>query len=415
MINKLRRKFTIVAISCVFLFLTAILLVVNVVNFSLVGNDADIITERIMLNGGRLNNMPEPEPNPGESEQALIQYAPGQNPMGPESPELKDSLRYFTIKFDKNNEATVVDFKINAFTEEEATNIARGLTRKSTGWVQKIYRYRVYQLNEKNVVYVTLIDQGRELKPCFNVLYTSLIGEGIGLVFTTVAVILISRWLVEPIVYSDNKQKRFIANASNALRTPASIISLDNATLINENGEKEANKSIRYQLKTIIDLANDLNAFSLIAESKGEFEELNLSNICKETIKKYESGFESSKKELRVNIEDNVLLNGDLGMIQKMLAEVMENTLKFSETFAEINIKKDKERVVLEFINDAKGIPNGTLDRVFDRFYRLDYKDHSKYEGNGIGLSIAKDIVDKHKGRIIAKGENDNFILKIEF
>ena len=296
MINKLRRKFTIVAISCVFLFLTAILLVVNVVNFSLVGNDADIITERIMLNGGRLNNMPEPEPNPGESEQALIQYAPGQNPMGPESPELKDSLRYFTIKFDKNNEATVVDFKINAFTEEEATNIARGLTRKSTGWVQKIYRYRVYQLNEKNVVYVTLIDQGRELKPCFNVLYTSLIGEGIGLVFTTVAVILISRWLVEPIVYSDNKQKRFIANASNALRTPASIISLDNATLINENGEKEANKSIRYQLKTIIDLANDLNAFSLIAESKGEFEELNLSNICKETIKKYESGFESSKK-----------------------------------------------------------------------------------------------------------------------
>ena len=293
--------------------------------------------------------------------------------------------------------------------------IQRGLTKKSTGWVQKIYRYRVYQLNEKNVVYVTLIDQGRELKPCFNVLYTSLIGEGIGLVFTTVAVILISRWLVEPIVYSDNKQKRFIANASNALRTPASIISLDNATLINENGEKEANKSIRYQLKTIIDLANDLNAFSLIAESKGEFEELNLSNICKETIKKYESGFESGKKELRVNIEDNVMLNGDLGMIQKMLSEVMENTLKFSETFAEINIKKDKERVVLEFINDAKGIPNGTLDRVFDRFYRLDYKDHSKYEGNGIGLSIAKDIVDKHKGRIIAKGENDNFVLKIEF
>jgi signal transduction histidine kinase len=70
---------------------------------------------------------------------------------------------------------------------------------------------------------------------------------------------------------------------------------------------------------------------------------------------------------------------------------------------------------VLETRNDFPGNAEGPLDRVFDRFYRLDADNMSKYEGNGVGLSIVKEIVDAHRGRAKAKGEGGDFVLKIEF
>ena len=101
-------------------------------------------------------------------------------------------------------------------------------------------------------------------------------------------------------------------------------------------------------------------------------------------------------------------------MIKKMLSEILDNTLKFADSKAEVSLKKEADRIVLVIKNDSDGIPNGTLDTVFNKFSRLDYKDHSKYDGSGVGLSIVKSIVEKHNGRAIAKGENGFFILKIE-
>ena len=407
MISKIRRKFSLFAILSVFIFLSLILLTINIVNFSLVASDADRITSNIQANGGHY--VSEHIPAPGEDK-----GRPGQDQMGPDSPEMKDSLRYFTVSFDENNEPKIVEYKINYFSKEEAIDLAKELKKQSTGWTQRVYRYRVWKSEDKITKYVTVIDQGRELTPTYNVLYTSLIGGGVGLAITIIGIYLASKFLVKPIEYTDNKQRRFIANASIALRTPISIISFDNATLAKENGNQEANKSIDHQLKKLLDLADDLNAFSLIASSKSDFGLINVSNVAKEIINRYLNAFSSNHKELITNIEDDISFNVDLGMMQKLLSEIIENCLKYSDSRVEVNISKENERLIMEFKNDCKGIPDGTLDRVFDRFYRLDYKDHSIYEGNGMGLAIVKDIVDKHKGRAIAKGENGYFVLKIE-
>ena len=415
MVKKLRLKISIFAILSVFIFLTLILLTINIVNFSMIATDADHITATIMRNGGHYT---EPLPPNGEPQpQSLIQYAPvtpEPEPFGPDSPEMKDSLRYFTISYDDNDVATVVEYKINTFSVEAAIEIANSLKTKGIGWTRQIYRFRTWMSEDMMTKYVTVIDQSRELRPSYNVLYASLIGGGIGLAVTIVAMFFASKLLVRPIESSDNKQKRFIANASIALRTPISIMSFDNATLIKENGMQEPNKSIDHQLKKMLDLANDLNTFSLIASSKSNVENINLSNVSKEIISRYLDAFKSNKKTLNYDIEGDIMGDYDLGMIQKLLSEVIENCLKYSDSYTNINISKHDDRIVMEFRNDCKGIPDGTLDRVFDRFYRLDYKDHSIYEGNGMGLAIVKDIVDKHKGRAIAKGENGEFVLKIE-
>ncbi len=401
MIKKLRIKFVVYTLISVFAFLGIILSTINIVNFVLVANSADEMTLRIQNNGGHVT----PGPNEGPKQ--------GSEPFGPDNPDMRDSLRYFTYRFDQNGNGVVIDYKINSFKQEEALAWATSLKNNlGTGWTRTYYRYRVYE--KENMRYVIVIDENRELAPTYNVLYASLIGGGAALVIAGVGAFFLSSRLIKPLVDNENKQNRFVLDAALALRTPLSIISFDNSSLAKKNGESEENKSIKKQTDKMFTLVNDLNSLGTKELLSPEFSEINLSNIVKETAYQFENAFSSNHKILNLDIADEVSYKGDSQMLRKVLSEILENCLKFADSKCDVILKKNSDRIELRFENDCKGIPDGSLDRVFDKFYRLDFKDHSKYDGSGIGLSIVKQIVDSHKGRVLAKGENGLFILKIE-
>lgn len=396
MIKKLRKKLVMYTIIGVFSLLLAVLTIVNVTNFVMVAEQADNIAQRIKKNDGEM-----PPSNPGEN--------PG--PMDPGSPENLASIRYFTYSEEYDD---FTYYNLQPDKKADFLTLARKLLVNGAkkGWTNTVYRYRVYKKAE--VRYVVVLDQSRELIPSYRILLVSSISAVVGLGIIVFLTLLASKKLIQPIEDSDTKQRRFIADAAIALKTPVSVISIDNATLTNEHGEEPANKSIRKQVDKLLDLAEDLNALTSASEVRANKQEFNLSNLLRDVINQYHYGFQDNKKELTVDIQNDVLFVGDDGMFKKMFSEIIENSLKYSDHQASITLKSENERISIEFKNDAKGIPEGTLDRVFERFYRLDYKDHSQYDGSGVGLSIVKEIVEKHEGRIIARGENDMFILKIE-
>lgn len=396
MIKKLRKKLVTYTIVGVFSLLAVILTAINVTNFVMVAEQADEIAQRIKKNDGEM-----PQPNPGEK--------PG--PMDPGSPENLASFRYCTYSEEFED---FMYYNLQPEKKEEFLTAAKKLISSGAkkGWTKTVYRYRVYK--KADIKYVVLLDQSRELIPSYRILIVSVISAAIGFGIITLLTLLASKKFIKPIEDSDAKQRRFIADAAIALKTPTSVISIDNATLINEHGEELANKSIRKQVDKLFDLAEDLNALTSASEVSANKQEFNLSNLLKGIINQYHFAFSDNKKELILDIQEDVLFVGDDGMFKKMLSEIIENSLKYSDQKSYITLKSENERITMEFKNDAKGIPEGTLDRVFERFYRLDYKDHSQYDGSGVGLSIVKEIVEKHDGRIIAKGENDMFILKIE-
>jgi signal transduction histidine kinase len=262
---------------------------------------------------------------------------------------------------------------------------------------------------------VVVIDQSRELSPSYRVLWISLIVGGVGLVLVIVVGSIISKAIVKPFEENDKGQKRFIADAARTLRTPVSVISIDAATLKAKLPDDESLNSIEKQAKKLLKLASDLNSFAGASKDNANKAKTNLSNVLKDVLKLYEDGFKAAGKKLETSIEEGLEANVDDGMIRKALSEIIENLLKYSTTKAMISLRKEGDRVVLETRNDFPGIAEGPLDRVFDRFYRLDADNMSKYEGNGVGLSIVKEIVDAHRGRAKAKGENGDFVLKIEF
>lgn len=396
MYRKARKKIVIYTFLGSFALLASLLSVINITNFVIAGEEADHLTERIASNHGYL------EPNgPRQNQDG---FGPGQEGM-------MESLRYFT--YDVTSNSFIVK-NMDYIEEEEASTWAIALSKgASIGWSNSTYRYRVY--NDKNSVYVTVIDQGRELSPSYRILTLSLITGGVGLVVILLLAILISKRITKPIEDSVNKQKRFVKDASLALKTPVSVISIDNQTLVNQFGQSEMNLSINAQVKKLIDLQNQLEALDVISSKDAFKEEVNLSNLLKDVSLPYLLPFEDNHKKLEIEIEDGITLFADRQMLRKAFVEILDNALKYSESDAKLRLSKMDERIEILFENDAKGIPNGSLDQVFEPFYKLDYQDQSAYQGAGMGLTVVADIVKAHKGRIFAFGKEDRFLLKIEF
>ena len=391
MYKKLRRRIALAIAGSVFALLAVSMAAINTSNFVGAAEDADRITERIAGNSGTIGG-PERD-------------GPGMSPEG------LGSIHYFVYNLtdgtlDRNSLVTINEVELESWANSLANSAEKG-------WTRTTYRYRLYE--NAGDKYVVVIDQSRELSPSYRVLWISLIVGGAGLVLVIVVGSIISKAIVKPFEENDKSQKRFIADAARTLRTPVSVISIDAATLKEKLPDDESLNSIEKQTKKLLKLASDLNSFAGASKDNANKAKTNLSNVLKDVLKLYEDGFKAAGKKLETSIEEGLEANVDDGMIRKALSEIIENLLKYSSTIAMISLRKEGDRVVLETRNDFPGIAEGSLDRVFDRFYRLDADNMSKYEGNGVGLSIVKEIVDAHRGRAKAKGEGGDFVLKIEF
>lgn len=164
--NKAVRKFAVTAEFAVFILLAVLLSVINVVNFAMASDDADMITQRIAEGNGILGRDKKPDnkiKNNGFDDLFRPNGTGGFRNMGPNSPEMNFSIRYFTYAFDKDGNAHKIIMNMSAVDEVQAEKWAKSLLGSSTGWSNVNYRYRVFE--KDGLTYVTVIDQGRELLP----------------------------------------------------------------------------------------------------------------------------------------------------------------------------------------------------------------------------------------------------------
>ena len=412
MIERFRKKFIAIATAAIGMLLILILSGINIANFTMVAADADQLTSALAENGGAFQE-PIPRENPGVPPEEGGDFVPGG--ARPDGPEKRMSARYFTIKIDGNGNASAVKIAMSEFTvtEAEAIQWAVSLANGSKGWTRVNYRYRVY--NYENYTYVSVVDYSRELSPSYRVLWGSLIGSAVGIVITFALLIPISKALVKPLIVSDKKQRRFISDASHELKTPLTIISANNQILETVYGESDSTKAIDKQVNRLSSMVKNLNALARLDENREVIlGELDLAALSSDAVTAIEGSFEAKGVKFSAEIPSSLKYRGDESMLQKLLSILFENALKYALTECEFHLYTVGERICIKVINDADGIDDGTLDQVFERFYRGEAARASGTEGSGIGLSIAKEIVLRHSGRIIAKGENGRFIIKVE-
>ena len=409
MIRDLRKKFILVAMLSTMLVLTAIMGVVNFSNYREMLDRADEMTALLEQNDGKF---PE-EPSWHEQDDTETPPAKPENDEKDKSRfsvETPFETRYFTVTVDENGEVTDCDLdRIAAVDEETAEEYTQTAQQKNkTTGFQGIYRYRVTE-TEDGAKYVFL-DCRREISNFRTVLVTTISVSLLGLAAVFVLVVIFSRMVFRPVEESIQKQKRFITDASHELKTPLTIIDANIEVMEMESGESQWTKSTRKQIQRLSGLVQQLVTLSRLDEEKGLEEkcEFNLSEAVSECVQPYESLAQTREKNLTLNIEEDITYTGDERSIRQLAGILMDNAVKYSSENGNITLtlKRKGKKIFLEVYNDADDLPQGKLDVLFERFYRLDSSRNSGTGGSGIGLSMAKAIVQAHKGKITAENKN---------
>ena len=405
--NKLRKKFIIYTIVSLFILLFITLFIINFSNFSIVSDEADRVTEMIQSGKGSFNEKDmAPEGEEGDGRFKM--------PPGPDSKEIGQTTRYFVVKFNKDGNPSIVKHKINTFTEDEAIAFATSLIERSdsVGWTNTSYRYRVYA--DGKAKYVIVIDQSRELRTSYHVLWLSL-GVLVGGTLLAFAILLpFSKRIIQPVVDSDKKQKRFIKDATRSMKTPLTIIEESNELL--KEKDQELTKSIDMQLANLNWLLNNMNTLTILQdENPHNFVPVDINKEIELVIDDYIEKFNKRGIILNCSIAENISFNTTSDLFRKLFKEIVDNGAKYANSLFSIKITKSGDRLTIETNNDLKNeVKDSPQDRVFERFYRMENEYTNSVTGNGMGLAIVKEIADIHNGRCKAKTENNQFILKIE-
>ncbi|MBP5153508.1 MAG: HAMP domain-containing histidine kinase [Lachnospiraceae bacterium] len=395
-VTKAKRRMILYALLALGTLLAVLLAVINGLNFTMAADDADRLTEHLIREG----TVPPAQEKPGNF-----------GPMGPGSPEMGFSLRYFTVRFVKGEPAEMKVFRLAAVTEEEAVEWAKSLKNgaddAAVGWTRGTYRYRV--LKEGDTTLVTVIDQGREMLPAYRTLWISAAGWALALIAGFAILAASSGRIFGPIEEADRKQKQFLRSAENEFTVPLTVIAADTELLEKNCGSSEETQSMRRQLSKLFALSDELAGLRILEEDSGEKTRIDLSALLRETAETARPAFASRGLTLTVEAEEGVTLTGDAASVRRMLEELLSNAEKFSLTGAALRLTKEGERIVLEAVSDTD-LPDQPAERIFDRFVRLE--NAAGKDGAGLGLTYVRDCVKGLQGRVSAAVAGGQFVLK---
>ena len=328
------------------------------------------------------------------------------------SQEAPFTTRFFTVRFDSTGRILSADTRsISSVTQDEAVSYAEEVLNgdKSRGWLGD-FRYKKYDtINETAVVFIN----GTELKEANRgfLLAASSVFVG-GSMIVLLLVLLFSKRAVKPVAESYEKQKQFITDANHELRTPLTLIRTNLDIMESESGANEWLSDIRDETGIMAELVNRLVTLARMDEDQNKLtvSPFSLSDAVMETVSAFTSVIEKQQEKLIANIQPAVHYMGDEAAIRQLVSILMDNAVKYCDPSGTICVTLlEGKHPILTVDNTYAAVESVELPRLFDRFYRAD-KARTYGKGFGVGLSIAKAIVEKHHGSIAAKNLGNNMI-----
>lgn len=398
--KKLRLKM----IGIVFASVVAAFMVMTIILVMCFGayrnRQADQITAMISENNGTVPQLKDYKQQQKNS-QAFERYFNNYN---------EDSsyrTRFFRIFLDEDKKVTNVNMDhIAAVDVKKAVRMTKmAMLRRGKVGLVGSYRYRK-EYKDSQVRSIIFLDC-KENQSFYHLAVTITITVSTLLTcLITVIFAIASKRAVRPFEINSNRQKQFITDASHELKTPLAIISANAEVLQYKGDGNEWTQNIIDQTKHMGKLINQLLVLAKLDEvqEKSEKQEADLKLLLEETIEPFEEVATQKKVTLKLHLEEGVTIRVNREQIAQLVSILTENAAKYVNDGGKIvwRLTKTRHGAVLVVKNTTeKELPD--TKRMFDRFYRSDSSRSSKTGGQGIGLSIAKKIVDSHKGSITAK------------
>lgn len=218
------------------------------------------------------------------------------------------------------------------------------------------------------------------------------------------------------LVYKNGNQelKSSITNISHDLRTPLTAIRgyldlMDNKNLTIK--QKNYLKIIDSKVKDLTELTEQLFDFSKSIDIQEEIKKENIciNDVLEDSIASFYSLFKKNNISPKINIcEEKIFRLQNEFMLKRIFENIISNAIKYGKKDLKINLQNDG---TIEFSNMTDKLDQVSLEKIFDRYYTV----KNTKKSNGIGLSIAKQLVELNNGSILAKYKNNYLIIEVKF
>lgn len=202
-------------------------------------------------------------------------------------------------------------------------------------------------------------------------------------------------------------RRDFLSNIAHELRTPlmsaSGYLHLLKKGALNGPQLETATETIDRNLQQIITLVNDILFLQEMDLVLSEFRPVDLGEICRNVIDRYKNKARDKNVVLTLRGDHgSPTLPGDARSLERALAALVDNAIKFSPRGGDVELRvgTDWDRLVVSVQDHGIGISPDTMPKIFDRFYHLERHDNDLFGGIGLGLSIAKQVIEQHGGAL---------------
>ena len=314
------------------------------------------------------------------------------------------SSNFFVVRMDTDGKPIYVNTKqITSLTENEATHLAVKVQARKTP-LGAYGRYRFHITNIGGIKTIVFLDISEEIVSFLRILLLSL---GLGIVCWGLMLILaikLSNKAISPVAASIEIQKQFITNASHELKTPVSVILSNVEALELYTSQTKWSNNIKNQSLHLTKMVQDLLTLSKMDEKAltVNTEDIPVSDLLQTELNAYQTRINSKNITLYCDLDDNIWGVADRDQLEKLFAILIDNAITYANKNGTIwvRLNERKQHFVFEIENTCDVLPDVPPEKLFERFYRADKTRHYGEGKCGIGLSIAKAIVDSHNGKI---------------
>ncbi|SHD75670.1 sensor histidine kinase [Schnuerera ultunensis] len=423
MFTKLRNKFLILNMSMTSTVMITAFAVIYIISYNNVNSE---ITKKLNLQAG-MQTVIEGTELPDDTENS--------KPKTLNRRFSPDDTYSFSIYVDGNGEILEIDspFNMPEETYNKAADIAWNNKKNSSTITLegKQWEYAIAQMKKQviqrngqsytvaeNKYQIMFLDVTMYKKTLFQLLIT-LLSVGLIMLF---AIFIISLYFanraIKPIAEAWERQKQFVADASHELKTPLSIINANYDVLLTNQEE-----TIQSQLKWLdyikigtdrmTKLINDLLSLAKMEDVRFPIQKVtfNMSDAINDVILSMEPVVAEKDIKLTHLIEPDIIVKSDQEKIKLVVTILFDNAVKYTDEKGQIDISliRSKRHVTFTIKNSGKGIAKQDLPKIFDRFYRVDPSRTQEISGYGLGLSIAKTIMDRLGGEIYATSVENKY------
>lgn len=309
---------------------------------------------------------------------------------------------FYTVAVSYEGETLEIqNAKEEIYTNAELEVLAQGVLKKSaeSGVTGNLIYYRT---DKGGYTLVSFMDNTIIRESMDTLFRYTLIFGGVAIICLFFLAVYLAKQIVSPLEESYQKQKQFISDAGHELKTPISVVNANAELLSREIGENQWLQNIQYENERMGILVAQLLNLARAENVAPQMERIDLSRLVDGEALPFDGvAFEQGLK-LNEDIMPGIVVNGNNTQLKQIVSILLDNAIKHGKDGKDVWLSLSKEHgyAKLSVINVGKEIPEEHRENLFERFYRVDEARNGEDKHYGLGLAIAKSIVEGHKGRI---------------